>query len=138
MPSAVLSSRLISASQGKVTFPRSSRDWRQARWTYSLSIERPSNSASRSSSSPAMALKPTISVGQTKVKSFGQAKTTRHLPAWLRLSMVVKALAGSVPLTAVRENSGNLSPTVSMMPNLHNDVSCHEDGSYLVIVLIDY
>ena len=58
--------------------------------------------------------KPAISVGQTKVKSFGQKNTTFHLPASVSLVAGVKAVFGSVPLTAVREKAGNLSPTVSI------------------------
>ena len=52
MPSAVLSSRLISASR-EGDLAQIFAVWRQARCTYSLSIERPSTSASRSFESPA-------------------------------------------------------------------------------------
>jgi hypothetical protein len=58
---------------------------RQARCTNSLSVEAPSTWASRSANSPFMSPKPMISVGQTKVKSFGQKNTTSHLPHRLSL-----------------------------------------------------
>ena len=54
-----------------------------------------------------------ISVGQTKVKSFGQKKTIFHLPASDSDVIWENAFAMSVETTALRSNAGNLSPTVS-------------------------
>ena len=50
---------------------------------HSLSVETPYSAASRSANSLLSLPKAVISVGQTKVKSFGQAKSTSHLPAKL-------------------------------------------------------
>jgi hypothetical protein len=46
-------------------------------------------------------------VGQTKVKSFGQKKTTRHLPGFELASNGWNALAWSFETTPVREYCGN-------------------------------
>jgi hypothetical protein len=61
----------------------------------------PRTCASRSAKSSFRRPKAAISVGQTKVKSFGQKKTTRHLPAYVSPSISWKAVAGSVPVTPV-------------------------------------
>src|SRR3954462_9663628 len=69
---------------------------------------------SRSAKSPFSLPKPAISVGQTKVKSLGQKKTSFHLPLSLSWVKAWKALAALVDTTPWTEKSGNLSPTVSM------------------------
>ena len=82
-PQATMRSRLVSASMGKGTVFRSSFWARHWKWQNSLSPETPRICTSRSSNSPLSLPKAAISVGQTKVKSLGQKKTTRHLPGWL-------------------------------------------------------
>ena len=64
--------------------------------------------ASRSSNSPFSLPNAAISVGQTKVKSFGQKKTTFHLPASDSLGDAGKRLVrGRVDTTAWRSKLGN-------------------------------
>src|SRR5262249_20273294 len=55
-----------------------------------------------------------ISVGHTKVKSFGQKKNTCHLPGWLSFVKGWKALSMSFDTTPVRANAGNFCPIPSM------------------------
>ena len=81
MPSAVDSSRLVSASIGKGRFRRSGWSFRQARWTKWVSVLAPRTCASRSAKSAFCFPNSAISVGQMKVKSIGQKKTTFHFPA---------------------------------------------------------
>src|SRR5258707_10216571 len=78
--------------------------------------------ASRSLNSPLSLPKAAISVGQTKVKSFGQKNTTFHLPASLLPEISLKADLGSVLTTALRSKEGNLSPMVSMKRSVKGPV----------------
>ena len=110
----------MSASIGNGRSFRSSWFCRQARWTNSLSVRHAETTASRSANSPFSLPKAAISVGQTKVKSFGQKKTTFHLPASDSSVISVKAFVGSVETTALRSKLGNLSPMVSMVQELPN------------------
>jgi hypothetical protein len=55
-----------------------------------------------------------ISVGHTKVKSFGQKNTTFHLPSKLLSVSWANSLPASRETTAWALNVGNLSPMVSM------------------------
>ena len=70
----------MSASIGIGRFLRSAWFSRHARWTYSESTLAPSSCASRSAKSLFKLPNAAISVEQTNVKSFGQKKTTFHLP----------------------------------------------------------
>jgi multidrug efflux pump subunit AcrB len=79
-PSAVESSRLMSASIGKGKLFSSSLCWRHARCTNSESVLTPSTCASRSLNALFSFPNSAISVGHTKVKSFGQKNSTSHLP----------------------------------------------------------
>ncbi|CNK69491.1 Uncharacterised protein [Mycobacterium tuberculosis] len=80
----------MSESIGKGSFLRSSCCARHWKCTNSLSIDTPRICASRSSNSSFSLPNAAISVGHTKVKSFGQKNTTRHLPGWSSLDTVVK------------------------------------------------
>src|SRR6056297_452132 len=71
MPSAPDSSRLTSASIGIFRSLRSSWCWRHAMCTNSVSVLAARTWQSRSANSSERSLKALISVGQTKVKSFG-------------------------------------------------------------------
>ena len=93
---------------------RSAWSRRHARWTKCVSVLMPSTWASRSSNSELRLPNSAISVGQTKVKSMGQEKSTTHLPGWLRLVRRVNSRPLSVLTTASRSNSGRRSPTVSI------------------------
>src|SRR5579862_7656855 len=114
MPSAVESSRLTSASIGNGSERSSSFSRRQARCTYSLSMLAPSTCASRARNSFSSLPKAAISVGQTKVKSFGQKNTTFHLPGKLSWLKDWKALFASLETTPVSANGGNFRPTPDM------------------------
>ena len=70
----------MSESMGNGRSLRSGWFFRQATWTNSLSVLTPSTCASRSRKSRFFFPNAAISVGQTKVKSLGQKKTTFHLP----------------------------------------------------------
>lgn len=76
-----MSSCLESASIGKGRSRRSAWSLRQAWCTNSESPEKPRIWASRSANSSFSLPNAAISVGQTKVKSLGHAKTTFHLPS---------------------------------------------------------
>src|SRR4249920_2885381 len=114
MPSSVDRSRLMSDSIGNGSVFSSSLVLRQAWCTYSLSVDTPSSCASRALNSLSSLPKAAISVGHTKVKSFGQKKTTRHLPFWVPASKFWNALAWSFETTPVREYWGNFCPIPSM------------------------
>ena len=88
---------------------------RQARCTNSESVLTPSTCASRASNSLLSLPKPAISVGHTKVKSFGQKNTTFHLPLKLPVENGLKAFVRSLETTPVSENSGNFCPIPSMI-----------------------
>ena len=107
-------SRFTSASIGNGRSFRSSWSCRHARCTNSLSVDTPYTTASRSLKSSFSLPNAAISVGQTKVKSFGQKNTIFHLPASVSLVTCVKARAGSVATTAFRSKRGKVSPMVSM------------------------
>src|SRR6185436_15167404 len=131
MPSAAESSRLMSASMGKVRSLRSGWLLRQARCTYSESIETPSTWASRSAKSRLRLPNSAISVGQTKVKSLGQKNTTFHLPAWSWSLRSLNSLPLSRLTTACSLYSGNLSPTVniaSLLPGGFRAADERQDG----------
>ncbi len=66
--------------------------------------------ASRALNSRSSLPKAAISVGQTKVKSFGQKNTTCHLPGKLSWVKDSNALAGSLDTTPFRANWGNGLP----------------------------
>src|SRR5262245_19033725 len=114
MPSSVVSSRLMSESIGNGRFFSSSLVLRHAWCTYSLSVETPSSWASRALNSLSSLPNAAISVGHTKVKSFGQKNTTRHLPLWVLASNCWKALAWSFETTPVSEYCGNFLPIPNM------------------------
>ena len=80
-----------------------------------MSVLAPRTWASRSAKSPSRLPNSAISVGQMKVKSMGQKKTTRHLPAWLSGVISWNSLPFSVLVTACSLYSGNSSPTVNML-----------------------
>src|SRR3982751_7123802 len=123
MPSSAVSSRLMSESIGNGRFLSSSLVLRQAWCTYSLSVDTPSSCASRALNSLSSLPNAAISVGHTKVKSFGQKKTTRHLPLWVSWSKGWNALAWSLETTPVSEYWGNFCP----IPNI--DLLLVETGS---------
>jgi hypothetical protein len=58
--------------------------------------------------------KAAISVGHTKVKSFGQKNTIFHLPATGAVETSVNAVLMSFDTTALSVSSGNLLPIPSM------------------------
>src|SRR5581483_11131471 len=116
MPSSPARSRLMSASIGKGRFFKSAWWLRHAWCTHSESMLAPRICVSRSWNSLFSLANPAISVGQTKVKSFGQKKYSFHLPAKSRSVRVLNAFLGSfsVLTVAVIENEGNFSP----IPNI--------------------
>ena len=63
----------------------------------------PSSCASRALNSFSSLPNAAISVGHTKVKSFGQKNSTRHLPGWLSCVKVWNALFRSFETTPVSE-----------------------------------
>src|ERR1700742_122492 len=73
---------------------------------------------SRSLNSPFSLPKAAISVGQTKVKSFGQKKTIFHLPGLLSLETGWNAWFMSSDTTPVNSKRGNVSPTVNIIQAL--------------------
>src|SRR5690606_35668678 len=107
----------------------SSFSLRQARWTNSLSIETPSNCASRALNSLSSLPKAAISVGHTKVKSFGQKNTTCHLPVKLSCVNGLNAVATSFETTPVSEYCGNFCPIPNMVCC---SVYCQRTAPFLV------
>ena len=91
----------MSDSIGNGRLRSSSLSLRQARCTNSLSMLTPNTCAPRSANSRLSLPKAAISVGQTKVKSFGQKNTTCHLPACSPLLNCLNALSRSFETTPV-------------------------------------
>src|ERR1700759_2880152 len=88
---------------------------RHAWCTYSLSVEAPSSTVSRSWKFEKFLLNSAISVGQTKVKSLGHQNSTAHLPLMSSLLIILNSFPFSIATTAFLLNSGNLLPTVTKL-----------------------
>src|SRR5262245_55694089 len=129
MPRAPERSRRRSASMGKGSSRRSACERRQARCTYSLSVLAPRSCAPRAANSGWRRPNSAISVGQTKVKSLGQKKTTSHFPGWPSCAISRKAPSSALPTTALSRKAGKRSPTVSMSSSFRRSRMASGDRS---------
>ena len=71
-----------------------------------------------------------ISVGHTKVKSFGQKKKTFHLPASSLDWKALKAVFGSVETTPCSAYPGNFSPTLNILQHSKRASTGRRDGGF--------